>query len=123
MPFHAFYRPLGQRRYSSEVKFNLSFLRDLTGVNYPFAGYVDERGQPRYLDPDNPPAFVWCVGRDQGKLSLERYVGSNALLFSPLLTVDKDLEAVFKKALSQSGASGSTRFGSLKDLVPFRYSD
>ncbi|MBG30420.1 MAG: hypothetical protein CMI31_10530 [Opitutae bacterium] len=118
-----FYRPLGQRRYGSEVKFNLSFLRGLTGVNFPFAGYVDERGNPRYLDSGKPPAFVWCVSREEGKLSLERYVGSNALLFSPLLTVDKDLEAVFKKALLESGASSANRFGSLKNLVPFRYSD
>ena len=95
----------------------------MTGVNFPVAGYVDERGNPRYLDSSKPPAFVWCVSREEGKLSLERYVGSNALLFSPLLTVDKDLEAVFKKALSESGATSATKFGSLKNLVPFRYSD
>ena len=118
-----YYRPLAQRRYSEEVKFNLSLLRDLTALSFPYAGYVDERGQARYLNAENPPGFTWCLGRAGGEIVLQRFKGANALSFSPLLTVDKDLEAVFKKAVAGAGATGTNRFGDVESSIPFRYSD
>jgi hypothetical protein len=118
-----YYRPLAQRRYSEEVKFNLSLLRDLTSLSFPYAGYVDERGQARYLNAGNPPAFTWCLGRTKGEIGLQRFKGANALPFSPLLTVDKDLEAVFKKAVAEAGAAGTSKFGDVESSIPFRYSD
>ncbi|SVE58062.1 uncharacterized protein METZ01_LOCUS510916 [marine metagenome] len=45
------------------------------------------------------------------------------MVFSPLLTVDKDLEAVFKKAVAGAGAAGTSKFGDVESSIPFRYSD
>jgi hypothetical protein len=125
-----FYQEMGTRkRYAEEAKFNLSFLRDLSTATFRYAGHVDKSGRPSYLEKDEPPIFTWCMGHEldldgqaEAEVTLQRFKGENALPFSPLLTINEDLLDFFEKALDQSGTENFTGFGSLDDLVPFRYS-
>ena len=119
-----FYRGLAsRRRYGEEVKFNASFLRQLSSASFPFAGYVDDLGQPRYLNSSNPPDLTWCMGHDRAEISLQRFTGSNALPYSPLLTIDKDWKSLVRKALTDAGAKSLNNIKSIDDLMPFRYSE
>ncbi len=119
-----FYKNLANRSYSQQAKFSLGFLQELTTVTFPFAGYVDEKGNPRFRNPSNPPALTWGIGKTpQGQLVLQRFKGSNLLPFSPLLTIDKDVQAIFQKALLGAGATDPNRFGTLDNMIPFRYRD
>ena len=108
--------------YGEEVKFNASFLRQLSSASFPFAGYVDDLGQPRYLNSSNPPDLTWCMGHDRAEISLQRFTGSNALPYSPLLTIDKDWKSLVRKALTDAGAKSLNNIKSIDDLIPFRYS-
>ncbi len=117
-----FYKKLEARSYLDEAKFNLGFLRELAKASFHFAGYVDERGQPRYLHADNPPVFTWCMVRSVGQISLQGFTGSNALPFSPLLAINKDWKEVYRQALDAAGSLHIDNFGNIRELIPFLYS-
>ena len=118
-----FYQGLSKRRYAKEAKALLLFLRSLPGISFRLVGRVDEFARPNFLDPANAPVLSWCIGHGENEVVLQRFTGSNALPFSPLLGTDKDLEDLLELALLEAEDEVRDSLGGIEEMIPFRYSE
>jgi len=112
-----FYRDLNTRSYSAEANVYVNFLRDISAATHAFAGHVDELNQPRFIDEDNPPSFLWCLVLEQSEVEFQQFSGSNGIPFSPLISLRGDLEDAYQKVLSELGEGAAE----MEDLLPFPY--
>jgi hypothetical protein len=117
----SFYQELGQRAYVEEAKIRLAFVQSLSRVSFRLVGRVDEFGRARFLDPENPPSFSWCVDREEDESLLQRFNGFNALPFSPLIGTDSDLGNLLDQAFGQAGDDVRDNIGAIEDMLPFHY--
>ena len=84
---------------------------------------MDEFARPKFIDPQNPPAFIWCIGRGEDEAVLQRFSGFNALPFSPLIGTDFDLEDILEQLLKESGDGVRNHLGDIEEMIPFHYSE